>query len=161
MSDDDGNSSLKERSNKTDVGNRLAGALYHYLYTSDEMTTVDAIIAKAQKDIDKVMAKALKEVAALEGKSPKATSKATKSKTTSKTTSKASKESKTDKPKRPLNAFMIFSNANRDSVKKSLGGSPSIGDVAKELGRQWNDIKDTKKAKKYHDEAAKQKAAAE
>lgn len=59
-------------------------------------------------------------------------------------------------PKRALSAFFWFCNDERPRVKVVLPDS-SVGDVAKELGRRWNDIHESDKSK-YEALAAKDKA---
>jgi len=59
-------------------------------------------------------------------------------------------------PKRALSAFFWFCNDERPRVKVVLPDS-SVGDVAKELGRRWNDCTEDQKSK-YEALAAKDKA---
>lgn len=59
-------------------------------------------------------------------------------------------------PKRALSAFFWFCNDERPRVKEVLPDS-TVGDVAKELGRRWNDCTEDQKAK-YEALAAKDKA---
>ena len=61
-----------------------------------------------------------------------------------------------DAPKRPLSAFFWFCNDERPKVKAILPDS-TVGDVAKELGRRWNECTEDQKAK-YEALAAKDKA---
>ena len=71
---------------------------------------------------------------------------------------KPAKKAKKDPnaPKRGLSAFMFFSQANRDSIKKKHPGC-SFGEVGKYLGQEWAKAPAAVKAK--HDgEAAKDKA---
>lgn len=75
---------------------------------------------------------------------------------------------KDDKIKRPLSAYMIFSNENRDKIIKEFKfEKKQVADIAKKLGEQWKKMTDkdkvpyNEKAKKAKDayEAAKAKAA--
>lgn len=72
---------------------------------------------------------------------------------------KKSKKNKKDPnaPKRALSAFFWFCSDERSKVKASLGADSSVGDVAKELGKKWNSLNSTLKAK-YEGLAAKDKA---
>jgi len=49
-------------------------------------------------------------------------------------------------PKRALSAFFHFCNEERPKVKAQLGEA-TVGDVAKELGRRWQDCTEDQKAK--------------
>ena len=69
--------------------------------------------------------------------------------------------SKDDKIKRPLSAYLFYSNENRDKVMKQYGfDKKQIGDIAKKLGENWKKMSDKEKAP-YNDKAAKAKAAYE
>jgi uncharacterized short protein YbdD (DUF466 family) len=59
-------------------------------------------------------------------------------------------------PKRALSAFFWFCNDERARVKETLQES-TVGEVAKELGRRWNECTDEQKSK-YEALAAKDKA---
>lgn len=59
-------------------------------------------------------------------------------------------------PKRPLSAFLWFSSDERPKAKATMA-DPTLGNVAKELGRRWAEISDHDKAK-YTGLAAKDKA---
>ncbi|KFM80844.1 High mobility group protein DSP1, partial [Stegodyphus mimosarum] len=59
-------------------------------------------------------------------------------------------------PKRSLSAFFWFSNDERPKVKESMPDS-TVGDIAKELGRRWNEISPEVRSK-YEALAAKDKA---
>jgi len=59
-------------------------------------------------------------------------------------------------PKRALSAFFWFCNDERPKAKETMQDA-SVGEVAKELGRRWNEITDTDKSK-YEALAAKDKA---
>ncbi|XP_023222551.1 high mobility group protein B2-like [Centruroides sculpturatus] len=59
-------------------------------------------------------------------------------------------------PKRALSAFFWFCNDERPKAKESLPDAP-VGEIAKELGRRWNEVTDETKAK-YEALAAKDKA---
>lgn len=61
-----------------------------------------------------------------------------------------------DAPKRPLSAFFWFCNDERPKVKVTMPDS-TVGDVAKELGRRWNECTEDQKSK-YEALAAKDKA---
>lgn len=50
-----------------------------------------------------------------------------------------------NKPKRALSAFFYYANEERPKVR-SLNPDFSVGEVAKELGRQWNEMSETEKA---------------
>merc|ERR1712002_569172 len=55
-------------------------------------------------------------------------------------------------PKRPMSAYFLFMNATRPKVKKE-NPDFGIGDIAKELGRQWAEITPAEKSK-FDKEAA-------
>lgn len=59
-------------------------------------------------------------------------------------------------PKRALSAFFWFCNDERPRAKEIMPEA-SVGDIAKELGRRWNDISPSEKSK-YEGLAAKDKA---
>lgn len=59
-------------------------------------------------------------------------------------------------PKRPLSAFFWFCNDERPKAKASLQDA-TVGEVAKELGRRWNECTEDQKSK-YEALAAKDKA---
>lgn len=59
-------------------------------------------------------------------------------------------------PKRSLSAFFWFSNDERPKVKQSMPDS-TVGDIAKELGRRWNEVSPETRSK-YEALAAKDKA---
>lgn len=61
-----------------------------------------------------------------------------------------------DAPKRSLSAFFWFCNDERSKVKQTMPDS-TVGEVAKELGRRWNECTEDQKAK-YEALAAKDKA---
>lgn len=61
-----------------------------------------------------------------------------------------------DAPKRALSAFFWFCNDERPKVKEGMPDS-TVGEVAKELGKRWNETKPELKAK-YEALAAKDKA---
>lgn len=61
-----------------------------------------------------------------------------------------------NQPKRALSAFFWFCNDERPKVKETMPDS-SVGEVAKELGRRWNECTDDQKSK-YEALAAKDKA---
>ncbi|KAL7738245.1 hypothetical protein ACLKA6_006576 [Drosophila palustris] len=46
-----------------------------------------------------------------------------------------------DRPKRPLSAYMIWLNENRESIKKENPGS-KVTDIAKRGGELWRGLKD-------------------
>lgn len=54
---------------------------------------------------------------------------------------KSNKKRKKDpnEPKRPLNAYMLFSQANRDEIKEE-NPTASIGEIAKILGQEWKEL---------------------
>ena len=51
-------------------------------------------------------------------------------------------------PKRGKSAYLFFCNAMRDKVKKSIGLDSKATDVTRELGVQWNALKDDSSRKK-------------
>jgi len=59
-------------------------------------------------------------------------------------------------PKRPGSSYMIWVNANRARIVKSLGKDAGVTDVAKEAGSQWRALTASAK-KKYEQEAVKLK----
>jgi hypothetical protein len=61
-----------------------------------------------------------------------------------------------DAPKRALSAFFWFCNDERPRVKETMPDT-TVGEVAKELGRRWNDCTSEQKSK-YEALAAKDKA---
>jgi hypothetical protein len=66
---------------------------------------------------------------------------------------------KADKIKRPLSAYMFFSNENREKVMKEFKfEKKQIGDIAKKLGEQWKKMGDKEKHP-YEEKAKKAKAA--
>jgi len=68
---------------------------------------------------------------------------------------------KSDKIKRPLSAYMIYSNENREKIMKQYGfEKKQIGDIAKKLGEGWKKMTDKEKTP-YNDKAAKAKTAYE
>lgn len=76
-----------------------------------------------------------------------------------KTTGRGGKKKRTkdpDAPKRSLSAFFWFCNDERPKVKVTMPDS-TVGDVAKELGRRWNECTEDQKSK-YEALAAKDKA---
>lgn len=80
-------------------------------------------------------------------------------KVTAKTTGRGGKKKRVkdpDAPKRSLSAFFWFCNDERPKAKATMPDS-TVGDVAKELGRRWNDCTEDQKAK-YEALAAKDKA---
>ena len=55
-----------------------------------------------------------------------------------------------NQPKRPMSAYMLFLNENRESIKAALlenSEKVSVGDIAKAGGAQWKALQDTDKAK--------------
>jgi len=46
-----------------------------------------------------------------------------------------------DRPKRPLSAYMLWLNENRESIKKENPGS-KVTDIAKRGGELWRGLKD-------------------
>jgi len=67
------------------------------------------------------------------------------------------KEKHPDPPKRPISAYILYSNANRDQIAKANPDKP-IYEIAKLIGGKWNKLTDNEK-KKYFDQQAKLKAA--
>jgi len=59
-------------------------------------------------------------------------------------------------PKRPSSSYMLWLNANRAKITKSLGKDAGVTDVAKEGGKQWNAVAAGTK-NKYTTEADKLK----
>merc|ERR1711879_471620 len=60
-------------------------------------------------------------------------------------------------PKRALSAYMMYCNDNRARMKEE-NPDMKVTQIMKELANEWNDVKSTKKAKKWLDAAAKAKA---
>jgi len=75
----------------------------------------------------------------------------------SKTASKGKKKAGKEKPalKRPLSAFMLYSNAKRDKVRAE-NPEASFADIGKIMGEKWRGISEERKSK-YQAEAAKLK----
>lgn len=69
---------------------------------------------------------------------------------------KAKKKKDPNAPKRPQSAFFLFCADFRADLKKR-NPSWSVGEIAKELGRQWTNAKPAFK-KKYTDKGEKEKA---
>jgi hypothetical protein len=68
---------------------------------------------------------------------------------------------KEDKIKRPLSAYMIFSNENRDKIIKEFKfEKKQVADIAKKLGEQWKKMTDKDKVP-YAEKAKKAKDAYE
>merc|ERR1711970_791950 len=63
----------------------------------------------------------------------------------------AKKEKDPNKPKRALSAFFYYANEERPKVR-AANPDFSVGEVAKELGRQWGELTEDEKAK--HEESA-------
>jgi len=61
-----------------------------------------------------------------------------------------------DAPKRPLSAFFWFCNDERPKAKAALNDA-TVGEIAKELGRRWNECTEDQKSK-FEALAAKDKA---
>jgi len=57
----------------------------------------------------------------------------------------AKKERDPNKPKRALSAFFYYAADERTNVK-SLNPDFSVGEIAKELGRQWNELNEEQKS---------------
>jgi len=57
----------------------------------------------------------------------------------------AKKERDPNKPKRALSAFFYYAAEERPTVR-GINPDFSVGEVAKELGRKWNELKDEEKA---------------
>jgi len=55
------------------------------------------------------------------------------------------KERDPNKPKRALSAFFFYAAEERPNVR-SINPDFSVGEVAKELGRKWNELSDSEKA---------------
>eukprot|EP00960_Hanusia_phi_P028478 747424-Hanusia_phi.AAC.4 len=53
---------------------------------------------------------------------------------------------KESKPKKPLSAYMLFSNHMRPDVKKA-NPSASFGEIAKLIGAKWRDLSENEKKK--------------
>jgi len=69
---------------------------------------------------------------------------------------KKKREKDPNAPKRALSAFFWFCNDERPRVKVTMPDS-SVGEIAKELGRRWNDCTEDQKSK-FEALAAKDKA---
>ena len=52
-------------------------------------------------------------------------------------------------PKRGKSAYIFFCGKMRAQAKENLGGEATLGEVGKELGRLWNQIKNTDEADEY------------
>ena len=61
-----------------------------------------------------------------------------------------------NKPKRPPNAYMLFSKDAREEVKKEHPDLKSVGEVSKKIGEKWKKVSASKK-KKYEEEVKKAK----
>ena len=61
-----------------------------------------------------------------------------------------------NKPKRPPNAYMLFSKDAREEVKKEHPDLKSVAEVSKKIGEKWKKVSASKK-KKYEEEANKAK----
>lgn len=68
-----------------------------------------------------------------------------KSKATEEKAKAKAAEKKAAKPKRGPTGFIVFSNANRDSVKKTMPDA-KMPEVSKKLGQMWSKLTDAKKA---------------
>jgi len=66
------------------------------------------------------------------------------------------KERDPNKPKRALSAFFFYAADERPTVR-GLNPDFSVGEVAKELGRKWNELKDDEK-KPYEKKAEADRA---
>jgi len=53
---------------------------------------------------------------------------------------KKKKKKDPNAPKRNQSAYFMFSNANREKVKKELGGSAKITEIASALGEKWRNL---------------------
>lgn len=49
-------------------------------------------------------------------------------------------------PTRPLSAYFLWFNENRESIVRELGGSNSVSDVARAAGEKWRNMNDEAKA---------------
>jgi len=58
-------------------------------------------------------------------------------------------------PKRSKSAYLFFCGENRDEVKRQLGKDAKATDVTKELGAQWNKLKEKNGTASYEKMAAK------
>jgi hypothetical protein len=69
--------------------------------------------------------------------------------------SKSPRKKDPNAPKRPMSAYMLFANANRDKVKNE---KPELKftEIASELGKRWKEVSEKDK-KKYTDLAEKEK----
>jgi hypothetical protein len=63
--------------------------------------------------------------------------------------------SKIQKPKRPLTAYMVFSNKIRPTIRENNPGI-TLGDVSKRISEQWKVLTDEQKTE-YVDESKKDK----
>jgi len=84
--------------------------------------------------------KAIKKAVAASPKKGSAKKAATKTK-------KAKKEKDPNKPKRPMSAFVLFGQDNRERIKKE-NPAATFGEVGKLLGEEWSKASDAQK-KKY------------
>ncbi|XP_059482130.1 FACT complex subunit Ssrp1 isoform X2 [Neocloeon triangulifer] len=122
--------------------------------TSDVAEEFDSNVSSSESD-DSDASEGTKEKKRKE-KERKKEKKATKAKSVSEKPRKKKKEKKEDdgKPKRPLSAYMIWINDNRESIKKKYPGI-SMTDVAKKGGELWRELKDKSE---WEEKAAKLKA---
>jgi len=72
---------------------------------------------------------------------------------------KGGKEKDPAAPKRPLSAYMFFSQDQRERVKQA-NPEAGFGDVGRLLGAKWKEMSDAEK-KPYNDMANRDKARAE
>ncbi len=90
----------------------------------------------------------------------KAAAAESKTKSSTSTTKRASKSKKDPAaPKRPLSAYMFFSQDQRERVKQA-NPEAGFGDVGRLLGAKWKEMSDAEK-KPYNDMANRDKARAE
>lgn len=90
---------------------------------------------------------------------PKAAESKTKSSTSKAAAASKGKKKDKDAPKRPLSAYMFFSQDHRERVKAE-NPEAGFGDVGRLLGAKWKEMSDAQK-KPYNDMANRDKARAE
>ncbi|PWZ01513.1 putative NHP6B-nonhistone chromosomal protein [Testicularia cyperi] len=84
----------------------------------------------------------------------------TKSKSSTQAAKRTTKSKKDpEAPKRPLSAYMFFSQDHRERVK-AANPEAGFGDVGRLLGAKWKEMSDAEK-KPYNDMANRDKARAE
>merc|ERR1712137_686192 len=128
--------------------------------SSNICCTMSPAVAKKKGSAKKSPAKKGSAKKAIKKKSPAKKGKSASKKKAASSPKKKRRSSpkKAGGPKRPKNAYMFFSNANRDAFMKKLGASPKdIAKIGKALGASWRSMSDADK-KPYQAQADKDKA---